>query len=226
MDAVNKNRKNFLIEHRFRKYNGEYRWQLSRAIPHRNENGNIQIWVGTSTDIQEQKTFAVELERQVRERTKELAQNLIELGKMNKELQSFAYISSHDLQEPLRKIQTFSTRIFETEEKNLSDAGKNYFRRMQDAALRMQTLIEDLLAYSRTKSVDRKYEHTDLNKIVEEVKADLKEELQQKQAIIEATGLCKVNVIPFQFRQLLLNLLGNSLKFSKPTYPPHIKIKT
>jgi light-regulated signal transduction histidine kinase (bacteriophytochrome) len=135
---------------------------------------------------------------------------------MNKELQSFAYISSHDLQEPLRKIQTFASRIVEKEVENLSDKGKDYFKRMQDSALRMQTLIDDLLAYSRTNSADRKFENTDLNKIVEEVRADFNEELKEKDASIVTTGLCELRIIPFQFRQLLQNLVSNSLKFADP----------
>jgi light-regulated signal transduction histidine kinase (bacteriophytochrome) len=145
---------------------------------------------------------------------------------MNQELQSFAYISSHDLQEPLRKIQTFATRIAEKEEDNLSDYGKQLFNRMQDAAKRMQTLIQDLLAYSRTNTSDRKIEKTDLTQLIEEVKEDLREELQEKHATIEATHLCVADVIPFQFRQLLHNLIGNALKFSNPEIPPHIKIKS
>jgi PAS domain S-box-containing protein len=148
------------------------------------------------------------------------------LQEMNKELQSFAYVSSHDLQEPLRKIQTFATRIIDKEYENLSDNGKDYFNRMQAAARRMQMLIEDLLAYSRTTTTERKYENTDLNKIVEEVKEDLKEELVQTHATIEATEICNVHIIPFQFRQLLHNLITNSLKFSKPEEAPHIKIKS
>ena len=147
-----------------------------------------------------------------------------ELEKMNKELQSFAYISSHDLQEPLRKIQTFATRILEKEENNLSEYGKDNFKRMQDAAKRMQTLIQDLLNYSRTTTSERKPEITDLNKIVEEVKAELKEELQQRQATIAVNDTCEINIIPFQFRQLLHNLVSNSLKFSRPEHPPHIEI--
>jgi two-component system CheB/CheR fusion protein len=93
-----------------------------------------------------------------------LAEKNTELEKMNKELESFTYVSSHDLQEPLRKIQIFATRILEKEKQNLSDKGKNHFRQMQDAAARMQTLIQDLLAFSRISTGDRKFETTDLDK--------------------------------------------------------------
>lgn len=218
--------KDFLFEHRFRRYDGEYRWQLSRAVPKKDEHGNIQMWVGTSTDIQDQKNFLIELERQVQERTKELAENNIELEKTNKELEAFAYISSHDLQEPLRKIQTFATRLLDKEYHNLSEKGKDYFKRMQNAAERMQTLINDLLTYSRTSTTERKYEKTNLNKMIEELEEDMKEELLQKNATLETTQLCEINIIPFQFRQLLHNLISNSLKFSSPERAPHIKIKS
>ena len=103
-----------------------------------------------------------------------------QLEKMNQELQSFAYISSHDLQEPLRKIQTFVTRIKEKEENNLSDAGKDMFNRMQNSAKRMQTLIQDLLAYSRTNTEERKFEKTDLNRIVEEVRERFKRRIKRQ----------------------------------------------
>ena len=143
---------------------------------------------------------------------------------MNKELESFAYISSHDLQEPLRKIQTFASLIIEREETNLSDYGKDLFHRMQAAAKRMQTLIRDLLAYSRTNTTELTFETTDLNKVIAEVKEELKEELEEKYAVIETTQLCEAIIIPFQFRQLLHNLIGNSLKFSKPNQLPIIQI--
>ena len=218
--------KDFILEHRFRRYDGVYRWQLSRAIPQKDEQGKIQMWVGTSTDIEDQKIFSNQLEKQVLERTGELEQKNIELENINKELQSFAYISSHDLQEPLRKIQTFVTRIIEKEYHNLSESGKDQFRRMQNAAKRMQTLIDDLLAYSQTNTAERKYELINLDKIVEEVKEDLKEELQQKNATVEISDTYAIKIIPFQFRQLLHNLLSNSLKFSIPDKEIFIKIKS
>jgi PAS domain S-box-containing protein len=205
---------------------GDYRWHTVIGEPVFDQENKIVKWVGAFTDIHTEKAFTQELEKQVAERTKELGHTNIELGRMNKELQTFAYISSHDLQEPLRKIQTFSTQIMEKESQNLSEGGKDKFRRMENAAKRMQTLIDDLLTYSRTNTQERKFEKTDLNTIIEQVKEDLKEEFQHKHATIEVDEMCEANIIPFQFRQLLFNLLSNSLKFSNPKEAPHIAIES
>ncbi len=133
---------------------------------------------------------------------------------MNKELESFAYISSHDLQEPLRKIQTFVTYINEKEGEDLSLKGKEIFNRILLAAKRMQTLINDLLAYSRSNVAHQKFESVDLNLIINEVQEDLSEEIAERNASINVDGLCTANVIPFQFRQMMHNLIGNALKFT------------
>ncbi len=212
----------FLFEHRFRRHDGQYRWQLSRAIPKRNTLGNIQMWVGTSTDIHDQKTFAQYLENKIQERTKDLQQANQDLERMNEELASFAYVSSHDLQEPLRKIQTFANRI--TEKETLSDMGKDYFRRMQDAAQRMQLLIEDLLAYSRTSTTEKVFEKTDLNNLLVEVKHDLEQVIKENKATVNYSVLPELNIIPFQFRQLFTNIISNALKFSKQDVPSIITI--
>lgn len=150
----------------------------------------------------------------------------VELSKANKELLAFTYVSSHDLQEPLRKIQTFVTIILDTENENLSETGRNYFKRMQLAAEKMQQLIDDLLAFSRINTTELKFEKTDLHIILEEVKTELKEIIHVKNAIIEATVLCPANIIAFQFRQLLYNLISNALKFSNPGVPPHIIVRS
>jgi len=147
-----------------------------------------------------------------------------ELQKMNKELESFTYIASHDLQEPLRKIQTFADMIVGRENGNLSDAAKDYFRRMQDAARRMQTLILDLLAFSRVSTAERKFETSDLAAIVKAVKEEYGDVIKEKKAVVKIGRMCKAKVIPFQFRQLIQNLLGNSLKFSRSNAKPLICI--
>jgi signal transduction histidine kinase len=126
----------------------------------------------------------------------------------------------------LRKIQTFATRLIADESQNLSDKGRGYVLRMQDAANRMQSLITDLLAYSRTTTSERKFETTNLNIIIEAVKNDFKEDIAAKHATIEVGEMCVAYIIPFQFRQLIHNLIGNALKFSNPDKPPHVIIKS
>ena len=163
-----------------------------------------------------------ELAFQNQEKEKRAAELII----ANKELLAFTYISSHDLQEPLRKIQTFVSIILENEYETLSESGKYNFQRMQLAAGRMQQLIDDLLAFSRISTAELVFEETDLNIIVEEVKAELKDTIQEKNGTIEAIELCPANVIAFQFRQLMYNLVSNALKFSKPNVPPRITIKS
>ncbi len=211
---------------RLKSSEGQYRWHTVVGEPVRDKENEIVKWVGAFTDVHGEKTFSNALEKQVRQRTAELEIKNAQLEALNKELQTFAYISSHDLQEPLRKIQTFSTLIVEKEHENLSDRGRDHLKRMQSAALRMQTLIQDLLAYSRTTTEERAFVNTDLNKILEEVKEDLSEEIKLKNATIDAHGLGDAHIIPFQFRQLLQNLMSNSLKFSTSQTTPRITVRS
>jgi PAS domain S-box-containing protein len=224
MEAI-KTGNDFLLEHRFCRYDGEYRWQLSRAIAQKDEEGNIQMWVGTSTDIHDQKNFTDKLEKEVSERTAQLELKNKDLINMNIELQSFAYISSHDLQEPLRKIQTFASRLADLDDQNISAKAKTYLNRIEVSAKRMQTLIQDLLAYSRTNSADRVFVKTNLDEIAEEIQSDFSERIEETNAVIDFEPLGEATVIPFQFRQLLHNLIGNSLKFSKKGETPYIQIR-
>ena len=149
-----------------------------------------------------------------------------ELRIANKELLAFTYISSHDMQEPLRKIQTFISIILKDNKETFSDNGKDYFQRIQSSAERMQLLIDDLLAFSRINKMERKFEKTELITIIDDIKDELKDSIKDKNATIEAVDLCSANIIPFQFRQLLYNLISNALKFSRANIPSQITIKS
>ena len=345
-------KKNEIFELTFplRRYDGEYRWFLTRAYPLLDTDGNIERWIGTNTDITEQKNFTEELEIKVKERTKELqihnqtfevaekianmgsykwnittgtmeySDNLfrlydcepqefvptyekfvsfihpddlqqvinnreqtvqggvvvetpyriisrngtikyfrssgtffdeggnrmligsvqdisqdvaaskelkaknIELENANVELASFNYIASHDLQEPLRKIQGFSKRIINEEAEHLSETAKDYFSRINAAAQRMQNLILSLLSFSRTNTAELVFVKTDLNQILNEVKVTLHESIKMKSAEIKSQQLPTINAIPLQMHQLFLNLINNSLKYAQHDVAPLINI--
>ena len=211
---------------------GQYKWFLSRAIPLRNDNGEIVQWFGTNTDISVQKEtqealnlLNSSLEEKVRVRTEELMAKNVELEQMNSELSSFSFVASHDLQEPLRKIRAFSTRILETE--TFSERTTDYFNRIISAGERMQNLINDLLNFSRTNSTELNLIPCDLNEIVEEIKQFSSEIIHEKQAIIEVTDkLPTINGVRSFLYQLLSNLIDNSLKYSKKDIKPSIKISS
>ncbi|MEO8087025.1 MAG: CHASE3 domain-containing protein [Bacteroidota bacterium] len=147
-----------------------------------------------------------------------------ELERTNQELASFSYVASHDLQEPLRKIQGFTGRILEKEGGSFSDTTKDYFNRIVSAASRMQGLIDALLDFSRTNTTEIIFQEINLNQLLEEVKTNLKENIEEKNAVIESSTLPTIPVVQVQFQQLLSNLLSNALKYSKPSVLPHIKL--
>lgn len=331
-----------------RRHDGIYRWFLTRAFPVKDSSGTIEKWIGTNTDITNQKSISEELENKVKQRTEalhiqnetykiaekiakfgsykwnmktgylEYSDNLFRLfdcepqefvpsfdkfltfvhpddlqqvisyaehtmqtgevmdkpyriiGKtgatkyvstmgnfidddgersligvlqditkavadaeelkskntalenLNAELKSFTFIASHDLQEPLRKIQTFSKRIIEVE--RFSDKTQDYFNRIIAAGERMQNLIISLLDFSRADKVEFNAVPCDLNLIVEQSKNDLYVSVLEKQAIVKYEQLPIVHGMPVQLSQLFTNLIDNALKFCKPNSKPHIKI--
>ncbi|MBU7585169.1 MAG: PAS domain-containing protein [Nostoc sp. TH1S01] len=147
-----------------------------------------------------------------------------ELSRSNEELQEFAFIASHDLQEPLRKIKTFSDRLITSCGDSLPETASDYLMRMQNAVLRMQTLIEDLLKLSRVTTRAQPSVCVNLAQITQEVLSDLEVLIQQTGATIEVGDLPKIKADPLQMRQLMQNLIGNALKFHRPQVPPIVKI--
>ncbi|HEV7351352.1 PAS domain S-box protein [Telluribacter sp.] len=218
-EAVEKG-ESFEMEQYYRRYDGEYRWHLTRAVPIKNTKGEVLLWVGTCTDIHEQKLQTESLERKVEERTLELTKANIDLRRSNDELEQFAYIASHDLKEPIRKIQFFSDLLQSPSTKN----PEIYIRKIQESTGRMRTLIDDLLDYSRIRKVDNAFRKVDLNKVLDMVREDLELVINEKQATITSEVLPTIKSIPLQMQQLFFNLLNNALKYSKDGIPPRITI--
>ncbi|MGV3460014.1 MAG: sensor histidine kinase [Flavobacterium sp.] len=143
-----------------------------------------------------------------------LAERDASIVKLNEELSALAYISSHDLQEPLRKIQMFSNILAEKEKDTLSEKSFDYLKRITLSAARLQSLITDLLTYTINADGKNTTVDTDVEEIIREALNDLKDELIINDADVTVTGSCKIPVIPFQIRQLIYNLVSNSLQFA------------
>ncbi|MBK6264071.1 hypothetical protein JKA74_03400 [Marivirga sp. S37H4] len=148
-----------------------------------------------------------------------------ELMRSNSELASFSQIASHDLQEPLRKIQIFISRLEQMEEMRLSPKVGDYISKIQLTANRMQMLIVDLLAFSRISKSEEEFEYTSLQGILQDALHEISFDIEEKKAVINIDPLPFGKVIPFQIQQLFVNLLNNSLKYSKADIAPVISIK-
>ena len=167
--------------------------------------------------------FNTNLETMVVERTEALQQLNAELQRSNQELQDFAYVASHDLQEPLRKIQAFGN-LLEDEYGSVLDEGKTYLDRMRNAASRMQILINDLLTFSRITTKALPFSQLDLNVVAREVVIDLETLVQSTKGTVEIDTLPVIEADPLQMRQLLQNLIGNALKFHRRDVPPEVHV--
>lgn len=214
------------IEYRFRRFDGKYRWFLGRALPLKDETGNILKWYGTCTDIDDQKKSTDLLEEKVKERTMELESQKNELKLSNANLEEFAYAASHDLKEPIRKIRTFSDRLKRNFQGRLLDEDLHYFQRMEKATERMQNLIDDLLEYSHVSTSIDYLDEIDLNKKVTQVLEDLEVEVTEKNAKVVIGPLPVIKGHRRQVQQLFQNLISNALKFSKPNVSPEIRISS
>lgn len=195
------------------------------------DNGKPYLIVGTSQDITAQKQLQQELENEVYERTRDLSKANKELKeanqnleRVNKNLEQFAYVTSHDLQEPLRKIKIFSDILQTRSEVALTYFTKKYLDKIAVSVDRMSALITDLLNFSRVDKSGSAFVITDLNAIIEEVTEDFELAIRDKQVMLNVPTLLQIEAVPLEIRQLFFNLIGNAIKFSRQDIRPVINI--
>ncbi|MEO7174513.1 MAG: CheR family methyltransferase [Saprospiraceae bacterium] len=216
----------FNMEKRIRYHDGTYRWHICHASAQKDMLGNITGWIGSNTEIEVQKKFTEALEAKVIERTAELQILNEELNQTNGHLEQFAYVASHDLQEPLRKIITFSARLQDMHKDELSTEVKSYLNKIESSSARMSALIHDLLNFSQLLQFETLFVPTDLNETLKSIINDFELLIQDKKAEIIIHELPTIDAIPLQMNQLFNNLISNALKFCKEGVPPVITISS
>lgn len=201
---------------------------LGEVINYRKDGTELSLEWSIAPILNEDRiTHYVVVQRDTTERKQaeaELKQFATKLQQSNNQLEEFAYIASHDLQEPLRKIQSFGDRLKAKCGDQLGDQGNQYLSRMQNAARRMSGLIEDLLSFSRITTKAQPFLPVDLNQIVQEVLSDLEVRIEQLDGQVVVGDLPTLNADPLQMRQLLQNLIGNALKFHRPLVAPIVQV--
>ncbi|MDW7691082.1 PAS domain S-box protein [Flammeovirgaceae bacterium SG7u.111] len=208
-------------EDKIHRSDGTIDWLRWEVHPWRDANGQIGGLIMFNEVITTRKLA----EEALKKSRAKLRDYTIQLERSNRELEDFAYISSHDLQEPLRKIQTFGDRIKRKEAENLTEKGQDYLNRMLSSASRMQKLINDLLTLSRVSTKMKAFETVDLNHILEEVLSDLEHSIERNKVTITIDSLPKIEGDPTQLRQLFQNLISNAIKFKKDGEDPVITIE-
>lgn len=200
------------LELRLIKATGEKIWVRTMGRAEKSDDKTVRIF-GNIMDITERK----HAEHALQVYTAKLEQS-------NRDLQEFAYIASHDLQEPLRKVQAFSDRLATKYADKFDDTGRDYLNRMRDASQRMQILINDLLILSRVATSAQPFSAIDLNTLAQEVLSNLENQIERAEGRVEIDGLPTIEADPIQIRQLLQNLIGNALKFHPPERHPFVKV--
>jgi PAS domain S-box-containing protein len=200
--------------------NGIEHWMQQFVTIHKQGENRWQLF-GITTDITDLK----KTEGALRSSEEKLRQFTTQLERSNRELQDFAYVASHDLQEPLRKIVVFGERLKEKAAEAMGTDGRDYLDRMQKAASRMQTLITDLLTFSRVTTKAQPFMPVNLAEVTTGVVNDLEGRIELVKGRVEIGALPIIDAEPVQMRQLLQNLIGNALKFRRPEEPPVVKVE-
>ncbi|GAA6765524.1 hypothetical protein AAFH68_14600 [Flavobacterium sp. CGRL1] len=205
------------------KITGQHRIIHANAQVLQSQDGLLKSLSGTAQDVTKQRELQQELAFKVKERTAELHAANAELEINNRELSQFAYIASHDLQEPVRKISVFTDMLKSNLNKNPEKVNL-YIDKILRSAKRMENLIKDVLQFSRLGTISQNFEPVDLNVVLTETLADFDLTIEQKNAKIHITNLPVVAAIPLQMSQLFGNLISNALKYNRPNTAPEITI--
>ncbi|WP_343670383.1 CheR family methyltransferase [Chitinophaga sp.] len=221
-DALRK-KEDFPLEVRMRRNDGQYHWFLLRTRVQKDITGTAMLWVGTNTDIHEQKMLAELMEQRVQERTNALQKANYELESSNAELQQYAFVASHDLKEPLRKIHMFGNMLRERYQDQMEEKAVDYLNRIINSSSRMTNLINDLLRFSRLSQMNF-FEKVSLETVIREILSDLEVLIQEKNAIVTVGQMPTIEAVPSQIRQVFQNLLSNAFKFSRKDVQPLISI--
>jgi PAS domain S-box-containing protein len=201
-------------QYRIITHTGQERWVHEKGIVVTNDRGEVVRLMGSTADVTQLRTYQTELE-----------QRIADLHRSNANLEQFAYVASHDLQEPLRKITSFGERLIKRHAEGLGGEGRLFLERMIEATARMKALIDNLLDFSRVTRRLNTFVPTDLNAVLRSVLGDLEMKIAEKGATIEQDSLPTLDSIPGQMQQLFQNLLSNALKFSQAGRPPVIQVR-
>lgn len=211
----------------------DYLWHQVSLSPFRDDKGELLYWTGYIVDINAQKIYEETLkdnfelkqtQAQLKENQETLEKYIEELNRSNQELQQFAFVASHDLQEPVRKLLFYSDYLLSRYENSLDNRGVEYLNSMNAAAKRMRELIKDLLTFSQINKEEIKFDKVDLNVVVSAVLQDFEMVIEEKKAVINIPALPIITSDERMMQQLFANIIGNSLKYCKPTVPPVIDI--
>ena len=206
---------------------GETKYLLGKAEIVNDPVGRPYKIIGTCQDISREVHMTHELRRReenLARLNESLEQKNLELQRKNEELTSFNYVASHDLQEPLRKIKTFSDLVLTREKSRLSETGVGWLQRISAAAGRLQALIQDLLSFSRTQLFDDSRKDVDLDSILATIRANYETDISNGQLTMECERLPVIKGVPFQVQQLFENLVANSVKYHREGTPARIRV--